>query len=131
VLDLFAGSGALGLEALSRGAASCLFVDSDRRAVQVVQGNLDRLGLADRGRVTQADAVHVLRTQEHFDLALLDPPYQFQGWDDLLTSVPADFVVIESDRIVELPDPWETVRTRTYGSTVVVFARNVRGPAPE
>jgi len=131
VVDLFAGSGALGLEALSRGADSCLFVDSDRRAVQTVNANLGRLGLADRATVRQADGTGAIRAGERFDLALLDPPYPFDGWQELLGTLPANFAVIESDRAVELPDAWETVRTRSYGTTVVLFARNVRGPAPE
>jgi 16S rRNA G966 N2-methylase RsmD len=72
-----------------------------------------------------------MRDKERFDLALLDPPYEFDGWSDLLGELPADFAVIESNREVDLPEGWESVRTRTYGSTVVLFARNVRGPAPE
>jgi len=74
VVDLFAGSGALGLEALSRGAASCLFVDSDPAAAAATTRNVQSLGLGERARVQCADAT-VLPADMRFDLAFLDPPY--------------------------------------------------------
>jgi 16S rRNA (guanine966-N2)-methyltransferase len=131
VLDLFAGSGALGLEALSRGAAHCTFVDADRRSIEVVHGNLTALALDARAVVTVSEATDFLRGAGHFDLVLLDPPYDYDGWEALLARINGDLAVIESDRIVDVGPQWETVRTRTYGSTVVLFARTVRGPAPE
>ena len=73
VLDLFAGTGQLGIEALSRGAADCLFVDSARDSVRLVQENLRRCGLA--ARVLQCDALGILKSGEKFDLIFLDPPY--------------------------------------------------------
>lgn len=77
VLDLFAGSGALGLEALSRGAAFCLFVDSDRAAREAVDANLAALGLGERGRVLGHDLARLggRVAEAPFDLAFLDPPY--------------------------------------------------------
>lgn len=74
-LDLFAGSGALGLEALSRGAADCLFVDRERAAVEAIRAHLLRLGAAG-GRTCQAEALAFLAgPAEAFDVVLLDPPY--------------------------------------------------------
>jgi 16S rRNA (guanine966-N2)-methyltransferase len=74
VLDLFAGSGALGLEALSRGAERAVFVESDREAVRAIERNLDKLELA--GEVRQEDAFRFLATERRcFDLVLVDPPY--------------------------------------------------------
>ena len=76
VLDLFAGSGALGLEALSRGAASATFVESDRDACQTINANLDKLQL--RGSVLCADAVRTASGERRaYDLILCDPPYEF------------------------------------------------------
>ena len=76
VLDLFAGSGALGLEALSRGASSATFVDSDRDACRTINANLDKLQL--RGTVLCADAVRTLAGERRtFDLILCDPPYDY------------------------------------------------------
>jgi 16S rRNA (guanine966-N2)-methyltransferase len=81
-LDLFAGSGAAGIEALSRGAAEATFVEHDRTAIQIIHANLDRTDLAATGRATveRADALKWLRDQERrreppFDIALVDPPY--------------------------------------------------------
>jgi 16S rRNA (guanine966-N2)-methyltransferase len=87
VIDLFAGSGALGLEALSRGAEFCLLADDDPAAVAAIQANLDTLGLADRGEARRWDATRLIPRQDSprasglagprgaFDLAFLDPPY--------------------------------------------------------
>ena len=76
VLDLFAGTGQMGIEALSRGASRCVFVDSRRDAVALVQENLRRTRLEAQAQVVQADYLSYLnRCREQFDLILLDPPY--------------------------------------------------------
>ena len=75
VLDLFAGTGQLGIEALSRGAAECVFIDRRPDAVRLIQENLALCRLADRARVRQGDALPYLRSGEKFDLIFLDPPY--------------------------------------------------------
>ena len=76
VLDLFAGSGQLGIEALSRGAKRCVFLDASREAIQIVLANCKTAGVFAQSRVIPDDAFHFLATtQEEFDLALLDPPY--------------------------------------------------------
>ena len=126
VLDLFAGSGALGLEALSRGATAATFVDDDGRALATVRANLAATDLADRATVVRDDATRFLgRLATHVDLALLDPPYDHtdEQWADLLTALDADHVVIESDREVPLPAPWQVLRVKRYGGTVVAIAR--------
>ena len=80
VLDLFAGSGALGIEALSRGAANAVFCDADRQAASVVKANLARLGLTDSSALYCCDSIALLdvlsREGRSFDLVLLDPPYE-------------------------------------------------------
>ena len=129
VADLFAGSGALGIEALSRGAARAHFVESDRRAVAVIEENLAALGLEDRGVVLRRPVEGALDDlPARLDLVLADPPYAFEGWAALLGGVAprlADdgLVVTESGRAIDLPPGWERVRERTYGGTVVLFAR--------
>ena len=122
VLDLFAGSGALGIEALSRGAAEATFVESDRAALAALRDNLATLGFEDRATVVPADANVVVSTLGHHDLVLLDPPYDFDGWDELLGHLHDAVVVIESDREIDLPAGWENHRTRRYGGTVVTLA---------
>jgi 16S rRNA (guanine966-N2)-methyltransferase len=125
VVDLFAGSGALGIEALSRGAAHATFVDRDRAAVDCVRANLASCGLADRSTVVRGDGAAWAAGAPRHDLALLDPPYAFDEWSSLLLDLPAGLVVVESDRPVELPGGWEIVRDRRYGTTHVRVARRL------
>jgi 16S rRNA (guanine966-N2)-methyltransferase len=124
VLDLFAGSGALGVEALSRGAAHATFVDSDRDARRAVRRNLEAGGFLDRADIVASPAERYLAGlgAEGFDLAFCDPPYGFAGWGGLLASLPADLVVIESDAPVAVPAGWELARESRYGGTWVGFA---------
>jgi 16S rRNA (guanine966-N2)-methyltransferase len=125
-LDLFAGSGAMGVEALSRGAARATFVDRDERALQAVRTNLEHTRLADRATVVASDALRFLATNRGpFDVAVLDPPYAWTQWDELLAAVPVEFVVAESDREIDPGARWMVARTRAYGSTVVsIFRRS-------
>ena len=132
VLDLFAGSGAMGLEALSRGAASVTFVESDRAAADTIVRNLDKLEL-DGATVLREDAARKLATDvaagRRYDLVLIDPPYRMLA--DLLPTLaayvpavvaPDGIVVVESDAKgePELPLPQRT--SRRYGSArVTVF----------
>lgn len=131
VLDLFAGTGALGIEALSRGAAHATFVEHDARAREAIVTNLAATGLAERGRVEALDATQALASTtagaSTADLVLLDPPYAYDEWDALLAPLAASmqegYVVIESDRALDLPEAWEVVRSKWYGTTLVVIAR--------
>ena len=132
VLDLFAGSGALGIEALSRGAAHATFVDSDAAACRAITANLTALGISDRTEVIRSDAAGFLNTNtRRVDLAFADPPYEFGGWPDLLDAldtVGARVLVCESDREIE-PGPhhrWQTHRTRRYGTPVITILTHRR-----
>lgn len=122
VLDLFAGSGALGIEALSRGAARAVFVERDRAALAALRANLDALGLGpDRAKVVVGDALTVGR--DRADLALVDPPYTFDRWDELLTDLRAEVAVCEAGRALSPPAGWQLARVKAYGSTVVTILR--------
>jgi 16S rRNA (guanine966-N2)-methyltransferase len=125
VADLYAGCGALGIEALSRGAASCVFVERDRDALVALRQNLHELGLEDRSRVVTGDVGAVVGALTGLDLALADPPYEFAAWPELLARLSAPFVVAESGREVEAPAGWEAVRVRRYGRTWVTFLQRV------
>jgi 16S rRNA (guanine966-N2)-methyltransferase len=134
VLDLFAGSGALGLEALSRGARRCVFAESDAAACRVIRQNLEALGLTG-ALVLQRDAVSVLREERtagrRHELLLLDPPYG--RWEtlepvlaDLLPEVVGDdgIVVVETDARTEPALPLDQVTARRYGSArLTLFAK--------
>jgi 16S rRNA (guanine966-N2)-methyltransferase len=125
VADLFAGSGALGIEALSRGAASCVFVERDRAALRALRANLEVLGLAARTTVVTTDVLAWVPAMRGIDLALIDPPYEFDAWPQLLGRVHAPFVVAESDREIAAPDGWTSVRSRRYGRTWVTQLERV------
>jgi 16S rRNA (guanine966-N2)-methyltransferase len=127
--DLFAGTGALGIEALSRGADSAVFVDEHPAARRLVAENLRATGFEDRARVLAGDGPTVAAALGHFDVVFCDPPYHFDGWAGLLAALDAELVVMESDRAIELPAGWRLVRSKRYGSTVVQFAAEDR-PVP-
>ena len=122
VADLYAGSGALGIEALSRGARHCTFVEKDRSALAAIHDNIGTLGLSARTRVMSGDAL-VMSKGLAVDLAFADPPYGFDGWTTLLDVVPARFLVAESSSEVDAPPGWESVRVKRYGRTWVTFMR--------
>ncbi len=131
--DLFAGSGALGLEALSRGARRVVFADTDRRAIAAVEENVATFGFGDRVRIHRGDGVALARTLDGVDVALCDPPYAFDGWAELLDALSAgdvDAVVIESDRAVETGPGWDVLKQRRYAGTVVTIARRGDGARP-
>ena len=129
VADLFAGSGALGIEALSRGAASVTFVESSAGARVVIEANLASTRLGDRATIVGSDAIaHLDTTAERYDLILADPPYAFDRWPALAVAAVArltssGLLVAESDREPDLGAVASVLRSRRYGSTVVVFAR--------
>jgi len=129
VADLFAGSGGLGLEALSRGAAHVTFVEQDRGAIGVLAANLRTLGVDSVSRVVRGDVLAVASGLD-VDLALADPPYGFDRWGELLRSVRCDFVVAEADRSLDDIEGWDPVRSRRYGRTWVTFLRRGTSSSP-
>ena len=119
VADLFAGSGALGIEALSRGAARAVFVEQDLRAADVIARNLTALGLADRARI---EVVAVERWEPpDVDMVLADPPYGWAGWAvllDRLRTLGDVLVVAEAAEPLEA-EGWTVVASKRHGGTVV------------
>ena len=132
VADLFAGTGALGIEALSRGAASVTFVEQDARSVAGIRANLGSVGMSDAevqgdATVVRADVdAWVAQTATRYDLVLCDPPYGYAGWETLIARLPADLVVLESSTEIAAPDGWEVLRSKRYGGTIVTVARPER-----
>ncbi|MEY3655850.1 MAG: hypothetical protein RL114_208 [Actinomycetota bacterium] len=128
VLDLFAGTGAMGIEALSRGAAHCVFVERDRDALVVLKKNISALGLSDRASVLAIDAMTAASRQPDIDLIIADPPYGFTQWQDLIIDAQASVVVLESDRAVGALEGWNTIREKKYGRTHVAFLQPADAP---
>lgn len=134
VLDLYAGSGALGLEALSRGAADALFVEADRRAVDVLRGNVAALGLGGTVRAGQVESVVAAPAPAEYDLVLADPPYAVDAaaLGSVLAALaangwlgPSALVVVERaarDGEPDWPSGFEPTRAKKYGDTAVHWA---------
>src|SRR5229473_200864 len=139
ILDLFAGSGGLGIEALSRGAASVLFIEEDRESIAAIEKNLAKTKL--RGRVRQQDVFEFLRRSsfaEKFRIIFADPPYEKTKSGERFTEKlladaplaqllePDGVFVLEkrsTERISER-ELWSVVRVKTYGATEVLFLRH-------
>ena len=132
VLDLFAGSGQLGIEALSRGAESCVFVDKNPAAVEVIRRNLRACGLHEHTQVLAADAAgYLARRSGRFDIALLDPPYASGLAAALLPPTaacmnPGGVIVCETDTSQTLPEQagaFRLMRVYRYGKVLLHLYR--------
>ncbi|HEY0368391.1 MAG TPA: 16S rRNA (guanine(966)-N(2))-methyltransferase RsmD [Chthoniobacterales bacterium] len=143
VLDLFAGTGGLGLEALSRGAASALFVDENRAAVAAIERNFQKTKL--RGRVTRQEVFAFLERQrpnESFEIIFADPPYEKSKSGGEFTRL-----LLENEKLAALLEPggvfvlekrpdeqffdsqlWKVARAKTYGATEVLFLEHAKAP---
>jgi len=143
VLDLFAGSGALGIEALSRGAASVLFVEEDRQLTEAIEKNLAKTNLD--GRVRRQEVFEFLRRSsrtERFQIIFADPPYEKtksgeRFIEKLLKSEalaqllePSGVFVLEKRPTEQTPVTtlWDIIRAKKYGSTEVLFLSAIRDP---
>lgn len=129
VLDLFAGSGAIGLEALSRGAKSCVFNDISRSTIKILKKNISICCAADRSKVTQCDYkkfIERLETNDRFDIIFVDPPYSCGTYTDILSGIgKSDIVSSEGLVIAEhlyrdaLADKYENlnlIKRKKYGT---------------
>lgn len=136
VLDLFAGSGALSLESLSRGAEAAVMVDHDRKAIQCIRKNVETLRFEDRSRIIQADwraAAETLRREgKAFDIVFLDPPYAMVELEQVTEAIRPllaedALVVIEHDirTMPHVADGYDATDTRKYGIVGVTFFQNV------
>jgi len=130
VLDLFAGTGQLGIEALSRGAAVCDFVDKDKAAYQLVRANLASTELTG-GQVFQSDAASFLGRAERYDLVFVDPPYDFPNPDRILEKI-VQFDILNQHGIIvcetkaetdlpTVPEPYQKGREYRYGKVKITL----------
>ncbi len=120
VADLYCGSGAMGIEAMSRGAAKVYFVDDDPACLAAVKLNLEPLGF-DAEAVFVRAMLPVWSAPDDLDLVLADPPYGPLDLASVLRGVIARRVVVENDRHMEPPDGWIVTKTKRYGTTLVTM----------
>jgi 16S rRNA (guanine966-N2)-methyltransferase len=131
-LDLFAGTGANGIEALSRGASSAVFLDLDRRSLETIRANLASAKVEDRAEVSRAKLPADLKegiVRKRFALIFADPPHAFKAFDELLAAIrqagllePEGLIVVEHDKRNRPPEAcadFERFREATYGNTVL------------
>lgn len=145
-LDLFAGSGALGIEALSRGAGAAVFVEQAQMAARALQAELGRLGGAARSRVVEMGATRFLRSPREtyggpFDLVFMDPPFgrdALTGYIPLLDAgnwlKPGGLVYLENEKaggVPDLPSHWELLKSKSAGEVGYHLARVTARPATE
>lgn len=131
VADIYAGTGAMGIEAISRGAAKAWFVEKHQGSLELLRGNLDKVGIAGLGRVIAADARRLPKADEPFDILFLDPPYGRRLAEPTLTSLVEcgwaghkSLITIEIATAdpFDLPDGFRMVDERQQGNSRVVFA---------
>jgi 16S rRNA (guanine966-N2)-methyltransferase len=144
VLDLFAGSGGLGIEALSRGASSVLFLDDDKRSIAAMKKNLAKTRL--NGRVHQQNVFEFLqqsRSRERFQIIFADPPYEKTPTGEAFTEKllndaslpqllePNGIFVLEKQPAEKLPENpfWKVLRRKIYGATEVIFLQHASLPS--
>ena len=128
ILDLFAGSGQLGIEALSRGAKGCVFVDQSRSSSAVIRENVEACGFSERSRILNMNAIDYLRSAPTVDIALLDPPYSKGLITDALPLLeskiaPNGIVVCEHEAGLVLPERVGRLKKKreySYGKTVAL-----------
>ena len=134
VLDLFAGSGQMGIEALSRGASGAVFIDADPRALACIKQNVKACGFAERSAVLRSDAVSYLqRTTERFDIAFLDPPYRHDILPQILPLLAEKMqkngiIVCEHEPECKLSERilyFDLQKQKKYGKIIISIYRNL------
>ena len=133
-LDLFSGSGAIGIEALSRGAKKAVFVDNDKQAIEAMEYNLNHTKLMDRAEIFKAEVMTAIKAlgakNAKFDIIFMDPPYMAGLYKPTLSTILSEgllnkdgYIIMEHPARVELPavDGFKVVRRKDYKTTVMSF----------
>ncbi len=129
VADLFAGSGNLGLEAISRGAKSCIMVENDSQQIKLIYENVSKLELENDVEIRKMDVIRFLENPGELDLVLADPPYRYRHFDRLFKMferlLPGTRIALESGRELEVPDNFSTkiISQKLIGETKLIILR--------
>lgn len=126
VADLYCGSGAMGIEALSRGAKKVYFVDADLACLAAARDNLEPLKLSGEAVFLRA-SLPLWSPPRDLDLVLADPPYGPLDLASVLSEVDAERVIVENDRHMPAPEGWIVTKTKRYGTTLVTMLEPTRG----
>ena len=129
VCDVFCGSGALGIEALSRGATKVYFVDSSVRSLKATEENLLAVGLGLDTSVRYRATLPGWQPPGPVDVVFAVPPYDFANWNELLSGLRAEIVIAESEKDLGDIDGWITTKSRRYGTTLVTVLEQRNGDA--
>lgn len=138
-LDLFAGSGALGIEALSRGMDYAVFIDKNRQAIKTIDTNIKTLNLELQTKIMKNDSTRVFQTlksnKSHFDLILIDPPYQLVNYNEIIEQIMAfgllnkdGLIVCEYDPTIEIKyahKKLKIIKQANYGTTSIIIYRQI------
>ncbi|MCL2353988.1 MAG: 16S rRNA (guanine(966)-N(2))-methyltransferase RsmD, partial [Defluviitaleaceae bacterium] len=136
-LDIFCGSGAIGIEALSRGAKKAIFLDADKISLELTRQNLEKTKLQDKATIFQGDAAKILQklSKKHFDIIFLDPPYFEELANKTLKAIleldilaDMGYIIVETSKEAKNIDLslLEVFKERTYGNTKLIFLRKVQ-----
>lgn len=136
-LDLYAGCGSIGIEALSRGADKCIFADNNKVSINYVKSNLDSLNIenAEVYLISDFDALEQFKNRKiQFDVIYLDPPYEKGEYENILSYIyrfnlikPNGIVACETNRAIEINPLWnQTIKEYHYGEITVVTLRNIK-----
>lgn len=138
VLDLFAGSGNLGIEAISNGSGKCYFVDNNKNCIKVINDNINTFGISDKCEVINRDYRDALKyfrdNNIKFDLILVDPPYDYVICNEILTLVDSykllndgGIIVLEyrEDKIEDVSDNYELLKNKKYGDKYISIYKNL------
>lgn len=131
VLDLFAGCGQLGIEALSRGASFCTFVENNRQAYKVVESNIKTCNMENCSKLVFSDAVSFLQKKDNFDIAFVDPPYNAGLIEQVMPKLtrlmsPDGVIICETAKDKELAQTvgeWSVSKVKNYGKTKLTYYR--------
>lgn len=128
-LDLFSGSGAIGIEALSRGASKCYFVDNSSECINIIKKNLVKTTLISKGIVIKSNCIDFLcKPNEQFNIIFMDPPYEYKEVETILIKVKKTlsnkgFIIVEQSSMSKLPtiDDFSIFKLKKYKTTTFVF----------
>lgn len=138
-LDLFAGTGALGLEALSRGASFVIFVENNSSALKILSNNIEKTGMQEQTKTVGADVLSFLKSYKGkpFDLVFMDPPYKYKNGEKILDLIAQNKLLNNSGHLIwematsgeeiHVSEEFQLLKKKQYGDTTLMFFKSAKG----